>query len=139
MGYSVPAAVSAAIVRPETVVVSFVGDGGFMMSGQEIATSVQHGGCPIVLVLNNGTYGTIRMHQEREHPNRISGTALVNPDFKAMAEAMGAFGARVSKTGEFAEAFKAALASGKPAVIELVTSAEQISTRATIAQMHARQ
>ncbi|SPF80049.1 thiamine pyrophosphate-dependent enzyme [Pseudoprimorskyibacter insulae] len=138
MGYSVPAAVSAAMEDPSRPVISFVGDGGFMMSGQEIATSVQHGGCPIVLVFNNGTYGTIRMHQERDHPNRISGTALVNPDFAAMAEAMGAFGARVTTTDEFEPAFDAALASGKPAVIELVTTAEQISTRATITQMHAR-
>lgn len=138
MGYSVPAAVAASLQDPDRIAVSFVGDGGFMMSGTEIATAVQHGGRPIVLVFNNGTYGTIRMHQEREHPNRISGTDLVNPDFKAMAQAMGAHGERVTKTDQFEEALKRALASGKPAVIELVTTAEQISTRTSISRMHGR-
>ena len=90
MGYSVPAAVAASLVHPDRIVIGFVGDGGFMMSGQEIGTAVQHGGKPIVLLFNNSMYGTIRMHQERDYPARVVGTDLVNPDFVAMAKSIGA-------------------------------------------------
>ena len=132
MGYSVPAAVAASLRNPDQLVLSFVGDGGFMMSGAELATAAQYGGRPIVLLFNNGTYGTIRMHQEREHPERVSGTTLRNQDFVRMAEGLGCYAERVTRTEEFAPAFERARASGQPAVLELVTDPEQISTRTTI-------
>jgi acetolactate synthase-1/2/3 large subunit len=135
MGYSVPAAVAAAIAEPDRLVLSFVGDGGFMMSGAELATAAQYGGRPIVLVFNNGIYGTIRMHQERDHPERISGTTLKNQDFVKMAEGLGAHAERVTKTADFAAAFERARACGRPAVIELVTDPDQISTRTTIGKL----
>ena len=106
-----------------------------MMSGIEIATAVQHGGRPIVLLFNNGTYGTIRMHQEREHPNRVSGTDLMNPDFGQLAAGLGAHFERVSDTVSFKPALERAMASGRPAVIELVTDPERISTRTTVAAL----
>jgi acetolactate synthase-1/2/3 large subunit len=132
MAYSVPAAVAASLIHPDRLVIGCVGDGGFMMSGLEIATAVQHGGKPIVLVFNNQMYGTIRMHQEREHPERVVGTDLVNPDFVALAQAMGAHAERVTRTEEFLPAFERAVASGKPALIELRTDPELVSTRTTI-------
>jgi acetolactate synthase-1/2/3 large subunit len=135
MGYSVPAAVAASLAYPDRIVIGCVGDGGFMMSGQEIATAVQHGGKPIILLFNNNMYGTIRMHQEREHPSRVVGTDLVNPDFVAMAQAMGAHAERVSRTAEFAPAFERAIAAGRAALIELCTDPEQISTRTTITNL----
>jgi acetolactate synthase-1/2/3 large subunit len=133
MGYSVPAAVAASLVHPDRLVIGCVGDGGFMMSGLEIATAVQHGGRPIVLVFNNQMYGTIRMHQEREHPGRVVGTDLVSPDFVALARAMGAYGETVTRTEEFRPAFERAVAVRRPAVIELRTDPELVSTRTTIA------
>ena len=135
MGYAVPAAVSASLHDPDRVILAFVGDGGFMMSGQELATSMQHGGRPIVLLFNNGTYGTIRMHQEREHPERVVGTDLVNPDFLAMAASMGAYTARVSHTEEFLPVLQDAIDARRPAVIELRTDPERISTRTTITRL----
>jgi acetolactate synthase I/II/III large subunit len=135
MGYSVPAAIGAKIVYPDRMVVSLVGDGGFMMTGQEIATAFHHGVAPIVLVFNNQMYGTIRMHQERTYPGRVSGTGLTNPDFAKYIEAFGGHGEVVSETGEFAPAFRRAVASGRPAVIELRMNPEQITTRATIADL----
>jgi acetolactate synthase-1/2/3 large subunit len=135
MGYSVPAAVAASLVHPDRLVVGCVGDGGFQMSGQELSTAVQHGGRPVILLFNNSMYGTIRMHQEREHPGRVVGTGLVNPDFTAMAAAMGAHAERVEQTAEFAPALDRAIASGRPALIELVTNPEQISTRLTISKV----
>lgn len=135
MGYAVPAAVSASLHDPERVVLAFVGDGGFMMSGQELTTAVQHGGRPIVLLFNNATYGTIRMHQEREHPERVVGTDLVNPDFLAMAAGMGAYTAMVNHTDNFLPALQGAIEAQRPAVIELRTDVERISTRTTIAQL----
>jgi acetolactate synthase I/II/III large subunit len=135
MGYSVPAAVGAKIAFPDRMVVSFVGDGGFLMTGQEMATAFHHGVAPIVLVFNNQMYGTIRMHQERAHPGRVSGTALTNPDFARYIEAFGGHGEVVTATEEFAPAFARAVASGKPAVIELRTNPEQITSRATIADL----
>jgi acetolactate synthase I/II/III large subunit len=135
MGYSVPAAVGAKIVYPDRMVVSLVGDGGFLMTGQEIATAFHHGVAPIVLVFNNQMYGTIRMHQERTYPGRLSGTGLTNPDFAKFIEAFGGHGEVVSETAEFAPAFRRAVASGRPAVIELRMNPEQITTRATIAEL----
>ena len=135
MGYSVPAAVAASLAEPERMVVSFVGDGGFLMSGVEIGTAVQHGGKPIVLLFNNKMYGTIRMHQERDFPGRVVGTDIVNPDFVAMASAFGCHAERVEKTAEFMPAFERAVRSGKAAVIELMTDPEQVSTRTTITNL----
>ena len=137
MGYSVPAAVGAKIAFPERMVVSLVGDGGFLMTGQEIATAFHHGVAPIVLVFNNQMYGTIRMHQERTYPWRVSGTALTNPDFAKYIDAFGGHGEVVSETGEFAPAFRRAVESGRPALIELRVNPEQITTRQTIAQLRA--
>jgi acetolactate synthase I/II/III large subunit len=138
MGYSVPAAVAASLVHPDRVVVGFVGDGGFMMSGQELATAIQHGARPILVVFNNASYGTIRMHQEREYPERIIGTELVNPDFAALARAYGAHGERVTRTAELLPAFERALASGTAAVIELQTDPQWLTPRSTIADVRRR-
>lgn len=137
MGYSVPAAVGAKITFPERMVVSMVGDGGFMMTGQEIATAFHHGVAPIVLLFNNQMYGTIRMHQEREYPWRVSGTALTNPDFARWIDAFGGHGEVVSETAEFTPAFRRAVESGRPALLELRMNPEQITTRATIADLRA--
>ncbi|HET7879981.1 MAG TPA: thiamine pyrophosphate-dependent enzyme [Acetobacteraceae bacterium] len=137
MGYSVPAAVGAKIAYPHRMVVSMVGDGGFLMTGQELATAFHHGVAPIVLVFNNQMYGTIRMHQERAYPGRVSGTGLTNPDFAKFIEAFGGHGEVVSETAEFAPAFRRAADSGKPAVIELRMNPDQITTRATIAELRA--
>ena len=137
MGYSVPAAVGAKIAFPDRMVVSFVGDGGFMMTGQEIATAFHHGVAPVVIVFNNQMYGTIRMYQERTYPGRVSGTALTNPDFARLIEAYGGHGETVTETAQFADAFRRAVESGRPAVIELVMDPEQITSRATVAQLRA--
>jgi acetolactate synthase-1/2/3 large subunit len=137
MGYSVPAAVGVKIAYPARMVVSLVGDGGFLMTGQEIATAFHHGVAPIVMVFNNQMYGTIRMHQERTYPWRVSGTALTNPDFAKYIEAFGGHGEVVSETAEFAPAFRRAVESGRPAIIELRVNPEQITTRQTIAQLRA--
>jgi acetolactate synthase-1/2/3 large subunit len=135
MAYSVPAAVAASLEYPQRMVVGSVGDGGFMMSGAEIATAVQHGGRPIILVFNNGMYGTIRMHQERDYPSRVVGTSLTNPDFVAMANAMGAHAERVERTSDFMPAFERAARAGKPAVIELCCDPDQVTTRTTISAL----
>ena len=138
MGYSVPAAVAASLIYPNRTVIGCVGDGGFSMSGQELSTALQHGGKPIILLFNNNMYGTIRMHQEREHPYRVVGTDLVNPDFVVMAQSMGAHAERVTRSEEFAPALDRALAAGRPALIELCTDPEQISTRTSIAELQAK-
>ncbi len=137
MGYAVPAAVGAKIAFPGRMVVAFVGDGGFMMTGQEIATAFHHGVAPVVIVFNNQMYGTIRMYQERTYPGRVSGTALTNPDFARLIEAFGGHGETVTETAQFAAAFGRAVASGKPALIELVMDPEQITSRATVTQLRA--
>jgi len=137
MGYSVPAAVGAKIAFPDRMVVSLVGDGGFMMTGQEIATAFHHGVAPIVLVFNNQMFGTIRMHQERAYPGRVSGTALTNPDFAKYIEAFNGHGEVVAATEDFVPAFRRAVHSGKPALIELRMNPEQITTRATITDLRA--
>jgi acetolactate synthase I/II/III large subunit len=132
MGYGVPAAIAAKLTQPERAVVCFAGDGDFLMNGQELATAVQHGAAVIFVVVNNGMYGTIRMHQEREYPARVYGTALRNPDFAQLARAYGAYGAVVESTGQFAPAFEQALSSGGPAVLELRIDPEAISTRTSL-------
>ncbi len=137
MGYGVPAGIAAALAFPSRMAITFVGDGGMLMTGQEIATAFQYGVAPIVLVFNNAMYGTIRMYQERTYPGRVSGTALTNPDFCKYIEAFGGHGETVTETTGFAPAFRRAAASGKPAVIELRMNPEQITSRATIAQLRA--
>jgi acetolactate synthase-1/2/3 large subunit len=137
MGYAVPAAIGAKISHPDRQVVAFVGDGGFLMTGQELATAFHHGVAPIVLVFNNQMYGTVRMYQERAYPGRVSGTALTNPDFVKFIEAFGGHGELVAATAEFAPAFRRAVESGRPAVVELRMNPEQITSRATIAQLRA--
>ena len=137
MGYSVPAAVAAKIAHPERTVVALAGDGEFLMNGQELATAVQYGAAIVVLVVNNGMYGTIRMHQEREFPARISGTALKNPDFAAYARAFGGHGETVERTADFEPAFRRAVASGKPSVIELRIDPEAITPSATLSGIRA--
>ena len=136
MGYGVPAAVAAAISAPERTVVCFAGDGDFLMNGQELATAAQFDGAPIVIVFNNGMYGTIRMHQEREYPARVLGTTLANPDFARYGEAFGGFGAHVERTEEFGPALKAALAftrdKRRPAVIELKVDPQAITPGTTL-------
>jgi acetolactate synthase-1/2/3 large subunit len=135
MGYGVPAAVAAKLVHPDRLVVGFCGDGGFMMTGQEIATSMLEGVGPIILVFNNAMYGTIRMHQERRFPGRVVGTALNNPDFLGLARAYGVFGACVARTEEFAPAFGEAAAGKGPAIIELKMDPEMITTRTTLSEI----
>lgn len=135
MGYGTPAAVAAKALYPERTVVAFAGDGCFMMNGQEFATAVQYDLPIIVLVINNGIYGTIRMHQERDYPGRVSGTDLKNPDFAALARAYGGHGETVEKTAEFAPAFERARASGKPAIIEIKLDPEAITPVRTLTQI----
>ena len=137
MGYSVPAAVAAKIAAPGRTVVALAGDGEFLMNGQEFATAMQYGAAVIVLVVNNGMYGTIRMHQEREYPGRVSGTELANPDFAAYARAFGGHGETVERTADFAPAFQRALASGKPSILELKIDPEAITPSATLSGLRA--
>ena len=137
MGYSVPAAVAAKIAAPQRTVVAVAGDGEFLMNGQEFATAVQYGAPIVVLVVNNGMYGTIRMHQEREYPARVSGTGLKNPDFAAYARAFGGHGEIVERTADFAPAFQRAAASGKPAILELRIDPEAITPSATLSGLRA--
>jgi len=137
MGYGVPAAVAAKLAHPERVVVAFAGDGCFLMTGQELATAVQHDVRIVVLVLNNSMYGTIRMHQERAYPGRVVGTDLVNPDFAALARAFGAHGEVVEETDAFPPAFERALAAGRPALLELRTDPDAITTSATLRGLRA--
>jgi acetolactate synthase-1/2/3 large subunit len=133
----VPAAVAAKILHPQRTVVAVAGDGEFLMNGQELATAAQYGAPVVVLVVNNGMYGTIRMHQEREYPARVSGTELRNPDFAAYARAFGGHGETVERTADFAPAFQRAVASGKPAVIELRIDPEAITPTATLSGLRA--
>jgi acetolactate synthase-1/2/3 large subunit len=135
MGYGTPAAVGAKIARPEATVVAWAGDGCFMMHGQELATAVQYGLKMLILVINNGQYGTIRMHQEREYPGRVSGTQLANPDFAALARAYGAYGAAVERDEEVEPALKEALAFNGPALIELRVDPEVITPATTLSAL----
>ncbi|GFE79456.1 thiamine pyrophosphate protein [Steroidobacter agaridevorans] len=127
MGYGVPAAIAGKLRYPDREVIAFAGDGCFQMYPQELGTAVQHGANVIALVVNNGTYGTIRMHQERRYPGRVVATDIVNPDFVAMARSYGAFAERVETTESFPAAYRRAAASGKPAVLELIVDPVQLS------------
>jgi acetolactate synthase-1/2/3 large subunit len=135
MGYGVPAAVAAKLVHPHRTVVAFAGDGCYFMTGQEFLTAVQYSAPIIVVVCNNAMYGTIRMHQERDHPGRISGTDLVNPDFAALARACGGYGATVERTEDFAAAFDEAQASGLSAIIELKIDPEALTPSASLSEI----
>jgi acetolactate synthase-1/2/3 large subunit len=135
MGYGLAAAVAAKLIHPDRVAVCFTGDGDFVMSSPELATAVQYGLPILVLLVNNGMYATIRMHQERQYPKRVIGTDLRNPDFLALAEAYGAFGERVERTADFEGAFERALSSGKPAVLELPVDPERISPRVRLSEL----
>jgi acetolactate synthase-1/2/3 large subunit len=132
MGYGVPAAIAAAITQPEKTVIACAGDGCFMMSAMELATAARYNAGVIFLVFNNGMYGTIRMHQERDYPTRVSGTELTNPDFVQFAESFGLHASRVEKTDEFPAALAAAREAGKPALIEILIDPEAIGPTATL-------
>ena len=136
MGYSVPSGVAAKIIDPKRTVITFAGDGEYMMNGQELATAVQYKAGVVIIVFNNGMFGTIRMHQERDYPGRVSGTQLANPDFAALAVAYGAHGEVVNTTAEFAPALERALAHANskslPAVIELRYDGNLITPGATL-------
>jgi acetolactate synthase-1/2/3 large subunit len=137
MGYGFPAAISASLEHPDRTVVCLAGDGCFQMTCNEMSTAVQHGAKPIVIVMNNGRYGTIRMHQEKTYPGRVSGTALVNPDFAAFARAYGGFGEVVKASADFPTAFARAQAAGTVAVIECQVDEEALSTGATLSAVRA--
>jgi acetolactate synthase I/II/III large subunit len=132
MGYGYPAAVAAKLAEPKRTVIALCGDGDYLMTGQELATAVQYGAPFVALVVNNGLYGTIRMHQEREYPGRVFGTNLTNPDFAAYARAFGAHGETVERTEDFEPAFERAYASGKPALIELKIDPDAITPATTL-------
>ena len=135
MGYGVPAAVAAKIAQPNRMVVSLAGDGCFLMNGQEFGTAVQHGANIVVVVVDNGMFGTIRMHQEREYPTRVYGTELKNPDFAAYARAFGGHGETVENTADFEAAFERALASAKPAIVHVKTDPEALTSRITLTKL----
>ena len=138
MGFGVPAAVAMKRLHPERPVVCIAGDGDFLMNGQEFATAVQYDLPFITIISDNGIYGTIRMHQEREYPGRVSATQLRNPDFAAYARAFGGFGVSVERTEDFPAAFKEAQASGKPAIIRLKIDPEAITPGTTLAKIRAK-
>jgi acetolactate synthase-1/2/3 large subunit len=138
MGYGLPAAIAAKLAHPTRPVVNVQGDGDFLMTGQELATAAQYALPIVTIIANNGMYGTIRAHQEREYPRRIVGTTLVNPDFAAYARSFGAEGYTIEATADFAPAFRAALASSKPSVIELRLDPEALSPRKTLTEIRER-
>ena len=131
------AGVAAKLVHPDRPVIAFAGDGDFMMNGQELATAMQYGAKTIFIVVNNGMFGTIRMHQERHYPGRISGTALHNPDFAALARAYGAYGEAVTRTEDFEAAFERAWNAGTAALLELRIDPDSVSPRATLSSIRA--
>jgi acetolactate synthase-1/2/3 large subunit len=133
MGYGLPAAVAAKVAEPDRTVVCFAGDGDVQMTIQELGTAMQADARPIVLVLDNSSWGTIRMHQELHHPGRVSATDLVNPDFVAIAAAYGMHAERVERTEEFAPAFERAMASPTGALVHLITATDQLNPRLTVA------
>ncbi|MDM7850865.1 thiamine pyrophosphate-binding protein [Pseudochrobactrum kiredjianiae] len=135
MGYGVPAAIAAKLTERDRTVIAFAGDGCFLMNGQELATAMQYDARVVFIVVNNGMYGTIRMHQERTYPGRVSGTALANPDFAALAQAYGLHGEVVANTDEFAPAFERSVASGKPALIEIRIDQEAITPKMSLSAM----
>jgi acetolactate synthase-1/2/3 large subunit len=137
MGYGAPAGIAAKLVHPERPVVAFCGDGDFLMNGQELATAAQYGAKVVFVIVNNGMYGTIRMHQEREHPGRVSGTELKNPDFATLARAYGLHGETVEKAADFEAAFERAWNAPTASVIELKVDPEAITTRTTLSAIRA--
>jgi acetolactate synthase-1/2/3 large subunit len=137
MGYGVPAAIAAKLLHPERVVVSWNGDGCFLMNGQELATAVQCGAAVVFVVIDNGMYGTIRMHQERHYPGRVVGSGLANPDFAALARAFGAHGETVRRTGEFAPAFERALDAGRPALLHVLLDPQALTMNASLDSIRA--
>jgi acetolactate synthase-1/2/3 large subunit len=137
MGYGVPAAVAASLLYPDRTVINIAGDGDFLMTGQELATATSYGagagrGKLIVIVVDNGSYGTIRMHQERDFPGRVSGSDLFNPDFAALARAYGFEAASLSETAQFEPAFAAALKSARPTLLHLKLDSDVSTTRTTL-------
>jgi acetolactate synthase I/II/III large subunit len=137
MGYGVPAGIAASLLAPGRCVVSFTGDGDFLMTGQELATARAHAARPIVVLVDNASYGTIRMHQEREYPGRVSGSGLSNPDFALLARAYGFASETLRETAQFEPAFAAALARSEPTLLHLVLDADVITTRTTLAAIRA--
>lgn len=137
MGYGFPASIAAKLEHPARDVICFAGDGCFQMTCNEMSTAIQHGAAVIVIVVNNGKYGTIRMHQEKHYPARVSGTQIANPDFAALARSYGGWGATVKRTEEFAAAFEEAMAAGTLAVIELQLDDEVLSTGMTLSETRA--
>ncbi|MEN9543373.1 MAG: hypothetical protein RLZZ598_206, partial [Pseudomonadota bacterium] len=135
MGYGVPAAVAASLLQPGRPVICFAGDGDFLMNGQELATATAHGGRPIVIVIDNSSFGTIRMHQEREFPHRVSGTALANPDFVALAHAYGWASEGIAQTAAVAPALAAALARREPTLLHLQIDPEISTSRQSLSQI----
>ena len=135
MGYGLPAAVAASLAEPERTVVCFAGDGCFLMQGQELATAVQYGARPIVIVVDNGSLATIRTHQERRYPGRVSATDLKNPDFAALAQAYGAHGETVARTEDFPAAFARARAAGRAALLVIKLDIELLTPSATLTQI----
>ncbi|MEK9962014.1 MAG: thiamine pyrophosphate-dependent enzyme, partial [Rhodobiaceae bacterium] len=137
MGFGLPAALAAKVHDPSRFVLCFAGDGDFQMNGNELGTALQSGLNPVILIINNSSYGTIRMHQERHYPARVSGTEIVNPDYMAIASAYGFHGERVTRTDEFAAAYERACAAPSGAIVEIVTATEAISPRTTISALRA--
>ena len=137
MGFGLPAALAAKLHDPARFVLCFAGDGDFQMNGTELGTALQAGIAPVILIINNSSYGTIRMHQEREYPARVLGTEIVNPDYMAIASAYGFHGERVTHTEEFAAAYERACAAPNGGIVEIVTSAEAIAPRTTISALRA--
>ena len=137
MAYGLPAAIAAKLVHPDRQVVCLAGDGDFLMSSPELATAVQYELPLVVVIFDNGMYGTIRMHQERLYPGRVSGTDLQNPDFAALAQAFGAHGERVETTAAAGAAIERALAAGIPAVVHVVVDSEALTPRATLSEIRA--
>jgi acetolactate synthase-1/2/3 large subunit len=137
MGYGLPAAIGAARVFPGKSVVCFSGDGDFLMNGQEFATAVQYGLPVVVVLIDNGLYGTIRMHQEREFPGRVIASSLRNPDFAAYARAFGGHGETVEETSQFLPAFERALASGLPSIVHVKIDPEAITPATTLGAIRA--
>ena len=137
MGYSIPAAIAARLVFPTRAVVAFVGDGGSLMTGQELATAVHHGIDPVIIIINNNSFGTIRMHQERNYPGRTHATDLTNPEFAVWAQSFGAYGELVTRTEDFPAAFERASSAGRAAVLELRLPLESLSARTTLTALRA--
>ena len=135
MGYGLPAAIAAKLAEPSRKVVCFAGDGCFLMNGQEMATAMQYELPIVTIVVNNGMFGTIRMHQERDYPGRVSGTELQNPDFAGFARSFGANGEAIERTEDFADAFDKAINADKPSLIELKVDSEASTPRQTLSEV----